>query len=1283
MKTISKFFFFGIMMLFASSIIAQQAIVTQTGTSKPDKLEMLKALHGPTVYVEEQAEGSSRTIGDNCANPIPIGSLPYNDTNTTDGRGNNYINTCLNDFDGGNDIIYKLTLAAQTTIVVTLDPKGTLHTGIALSDACPLDGTCLAVSAAISGSGTPHGFTVALEAGDYYIMIDTWPEPLYIPSFELSITADVLPPANDNCADAIAVSEVIDLPFNTTNATNDVYGVDGANIWYNYTAGFNGTAVISLCGSFYDTQVAVWDGSACPPTTQLAFSDDYCDFQSEVTIPVVAGNQYKIEIGGWDGESGNGLLSIFEQETCILICPGIGSIQEGEPCGQDINGGCNMINPQYKNVSNGNVLCGNLWSYDGERDTDWFKVVLTKPSNLTMTLSSEALTTFGLVGQVELGVDSCDNITGSLSVYQNTYPCQEDSITVLYLPKGTYFLFVGLADYYNHPCPGGGVDYIAKFKFEQIPSGNLAGTIKDAATLLPIANVKVTAGDYFDYTNLSGVYNFSVPVGTYTVDADGFPVGYSSDSYPGAIVTLNTTTYVNFNLDKLPAPILHQPVAGVEKVTLTWSPASSKNGRQLIGDIASSSKYIPSSSVTLDFTMTIWSPDFEKGTYCKLTFPAGFTPASATPLNGVSPVIYSDSVVYKGEFYDDGSPEEITFSVTMNTGVGITGPKSIAYLVKGNGTYGPEHFFDGTIVIYQNGGIYHPVYNVYRQKGREFIYITSIIDSTTYVDIVIPGGDLWCYYVTQVFEDLSESAPSNILCATPTTQPNSTCADAFFYGPVNSQEMTGTLLHSSDMRWYEFTVPYTMDVAISLCNSSFDTQLALYEDCSDFAGTLPIGALTSNTDNVNWCSVTTRSQIEYKFLPGGTYYAVVYGQNGEFGNYEINIRQIQILEIREGWSGISTYMNADSANFANVLVNSSSDLVIVIGQNPNGVYWPAVNINTIGNMTPEKGYKAKMNNTLSDYDRTDLIYGTEVGNKTVSIPKGVSYLPVKVPYKTLTTSLVAELMIDTSLMLMFDIYNNDIIWPGGGINPGHPASFDTLVPGHAYLINMYKAHNYTYPAPMMGPGNDSPEQPLRGNKTSWNDVVNTGNTHFISISENAQKEFHSGDVVGVFNSEGVCVGTSEYLGEGNLFLAANGDDEYTNEIDGFSVGEEMNYKLFRSNNSIYDLKPTYSSQMPNSDGSYVTEGMSLITEFKLSATSISENELSSLNLYPNPSTGIFNISGLSNNVKMTVCNAQGQELYSKVVSGNTQLDLTSQSKGIYFVRFMSENSTRIKKVVLK
>ncbi len=144
-----------------------------------------------TDLPDQSCQGTDelRSVGDDCTDPINVSSLPFTDLNqTTSGRGNVYENTCLDDFDGGEDIIYELILDYDVTICVTLDPKGTPQTGIAISDECPLSSNCLAISRDLyNGGAIPHGFTVALDAGDYYIMVDTWPNPVSIPDFDLII----------------------------------------------------------------------------------------------------------------------------------------------------------------------------------------------------------------------------------------------------------------------------------------------------------------------------------------------------------------------------------------------------------------------------------------------------------------------------------------------------------------------------------------------------------------------------------------------------------------------------------------------------------------------------------------------------------------------------------------------------------------------------------------------------------------------------------------------------------------------------------------------------------------------------------------------------------------------------------------------------------------------------------------------------------------------------------------------------------------------------------------
>ena len=126
-------------------------------------------------------------------------------------------------------------------------------------------------------------------------------------------------PANNNCANATSVGNVTNLAFDTTSATFDGPGhcTTAPNIWYVYTATQSGGLTISLCGSSYDTTLAVYDGSDCPPKLEdmLRCNDDSdsCGRQSEVEFYVTAGNRYLIEIGGFGSIIGQGVMTISHE----------------------------------------------------------------------------------------------------------------------------------------------------------------------------------------------------------------------------------------------------------------------------------------------------------------------------------------------------------------------------------------------------------------------------------------------------------------------------------------------------------------------------------------------------------------------------------------------------------------------------------------------------------------------------------------------------------------------------------------------------------------------------------------------------------------------------------------------------------------------------------------------------------------------------------------------------------------------------------------------------------
>jgi hypothetical protein len=137
-------------------------------------------------------------------------------------------------------------------------------------------------------------------------------------------------PSNDDCSRAMAVNDVMDLPFNTATATFDGPGhfMNTPNIWYCYTATCTGAVTISLAGSSFDTKLAVYDGCACNPAADrlLKSNDDFNGQQSEVVIDVTAGRQYLIEVGGYNSSAkGPGVISIIcTAQSCKPInddCP--------------------------------------------------------------------------------------------------------------------------------------------------------------------------------------------------------------------------------------------------------------------------------------------------------------------------------------------------------------------------------------------------------------------------------------------------------------------------------------------------------------------------------------------------------------------------------------------------------------------------------------------------------------------------------------------------------------------------------------------------------------------------------------------------------------------------------------------------------------------------------------------------------------------------------------------------------------------------------------------------
>lgn len=242
-------------------------------------------------------------------------------------------------------------------------------------------------------------------------------------------------PSNDNCANAIQTGNVTNLAFNTTGGTPD--GPTGSSmgvnvdIWYIYTPAHTGIATISLCGSSFDTQLVVYSGDQCPATTQreIAYNDDFCGYQSQLNVSVVCGNKYLIQIGGFAGGTGTGVLTISSSGTPCSSAPANNNCANATVVG-------NVTNLAFSTV-------GATFDGPGACMTSsniWYKYTATCTGSATFSLCGSS---FDTVMAVYTGT-SCSNLTIPPLGCNDDADCGQQSKLTLNVTTGkTYWIEVG------------------------------------------------------------------------------------------------------------------------------------------------------------------------------------------------------------------------------------------------------------------------------------------------------------------------------------------------------------------------------------------------------------------------------------------------------------------------------------------------------------------------------------------------------------------------------------------------------------------------------------------------------------------------------------------------------------------------------------------------------------------------------------------------------------------------------------------------------------------------
>jgi hypothetical protein len=130
----------------------------------------------------------------------------------------------------------------------------------------------------------------------------------------------------DSCVTPDLITGTGSVAFDTTTATTGTQGQNEAicnnagliglnrDVWFTWTAGFTGNAIITFCGTAnFDTKVAVYPGTTCPVAPAIVCNDDFCGVQSQVLFGVTSGNSYVIQVGQWgSGTPAPGTFSLTQ-----------------------------------------------------------------------------------------------------------------------------------------------------------------------------------------------------------------------------------------------------------------------------------------------------------------------------------------------------------------------------------------------------------------------------------------------------------------------------------------------------------------------------------------------------------------------------------------------------------------------------------------------------------------------------------------------------------------------------------------------------------------------------------------------------------------------------------------------------------------------------------------------------------------------------------------------------------------------------------------------------------
>lgn len=243
-----------------------------------------------------------------------------------------------------------------------------------------------------------------------------------------------------------------------------------------------------------------------------------------------------------------GIDEVVYTPNCT-ITPPAGAISENEPCGQDLNGGCNSLTPVFVDLAPGctTTYTGTVHASGGSRDTDWYRFTLNSPATVTVSLDARFPNVVGFTNGL------CGTSMQILNIVEGN-PCTPNVVSYTFNTPGTYHAVVLPSLFDGLSCNSGVNNYNVTFTITPTPptitpggpTTFCQGDSVQLSSSLSSGNIWSTgATSQSIYATTPGAYTVSGPDAAPGCAPVSAPVNITVNALPTVTANANPSTACN------------------------------------------------------------------------------------------------------------------------------------------------------------------------------------------------------------------------------------------------------------------------------------------------------------------------------------------------------------------------------------------------------------------------------------------------------------------------------------------------------------------------------------------------------------------------------------------------------------------------------------------------------------------------------------------------------------------------------------------------------------------